>query len=90
MKRSALAGLFITAAMLASPVFAADDLCDVNLQKVKDGITSAGTIGEPAQGELMAAQRAAQMAKDNGDDKTCIAQSQRAIQILSDVQKGKG
>ena len=29
MKRSALAGLFISAAMLASPVFAADNnLCD--------------------------------------------------------------
>lgn len=36
MKRSALAGLFITAAMLASPAFAAgtkDDLCQINLAK---------------------------------------------------------
>jgi hypothetical protein len=90
MKRSVLAGLLITGALLASPAFAAEDLCDVNLQKVKDGITSAGTIGEPAQGELLAAQRAAQMAKDNGDDKACIAESQRAIQILADAQKGKG
>lgn len=90
MKRSALAGLFITAAMLASPVFAASDLCDVNLQKVQDGITTAGTIGEPAQGELMSAQRAAQTAKDNGDDKACIAESQRALQILADAQKAKG
>ena len=31
MKRTALAGLFISAVMLASPVFAADDLCQITL-----------------------------------------------------------
>lgn len=36
MKRSALAGLFVAAALLAPSVFAADDLCTVNLQKIKD------------------------------------------------------
>ena len=39
MKRSALAGLFITAAMLASPAFAAGetDLCKINLDKINNG-----------------------------------------------------
>ena len=39
MKRSALAGLFITAAMLNSPAFAAGeaDLCKINLDKINNG-----------------------------------------------------
>ncbi len=32
MKRSVLLGLFVTASMLASPSFAAEDLCAVNLK----------------------------------------------------------
>jgi hypothetical protein len=36
MKHSAIAGLFITAALLASPVFAADkDLCENNIKQIK-------------------------------------------------------
>ena len=44
MKRTALAGLFISAVMLASPVFAADDLCQINLQKINDAVASSGEI----------------------------------------------
>ena len=39
MKRSVLAGVFVTAAMLASPVFAAGneaDLCQINLEKINN------------------------------------------------------
>ncbi len=36
MKHSAIAGLFITAALLASPVFAADkDLCVTNIKQIQ-------------------------------------------------------
>ncbi|PWB34446.1 hypothetical protein DCO48_06980 [Pseudomonas sp. SDI] len=39
MKRTAISGLFITAALLASPVFAEDDLCAANLQKIDGNMT---------------------------------------------------
>ena len=46
MKRTALAGLFVAAAMLASPVFAnepaKDDLCAINLQKINDAMATSG------------------------------------------------
>ncbi|EPN04256.1 hypothetical protein A259_23496, partial [Pseudomonas syringae pv. actinidiae ICMP 19070] len=32
MMRTALTGLFLSAALLASPVFAADDLCGANIK----------------------------------------------------------
>ena len=54
MKRSALAGLFITAAMLASPVFAAGDkdLCEINLNKINDGKATLATDSTGKSGEI--------------------------------------
>ena len=36
MKRSVLLGLFVTASMLASPSFAVEDLCAVNLKTIEN------------------------------------------------------
>ena len=36
MKRSVLLGMFVTASMLASPSFAAEDLCAVNLKTIEN------------------------------------------------------
>ena len=52
MKRTALAGLFISAVMLASPVFAAetvpakDDLCAINLQSIENAMATSGQTSE--------------------------------------------
>ena len=52
MKRTALAGLFISAVMLASPVFAAEDLCQINLQKINDAVASSGEISSDLQDNI--------------------------------------
>lgn len=54
MKHSALAGVFITAAMLASPAFAAgktDQLCQINLDKINNGkaLLATDTTGKAAK-----------------------------------------
>ena len=54
MKRSALAGLFMTAAMLASPAFAASDkdLCQINLDKINNGKALLATDTSGKSGEI--------------------------------------
>lgn len=74
MKHSAIAGLFITGALLASPVFAADkDLCAANLQTIKDFETSQPSISENSEDNVKAAREKAEAAQKAGDDKECVA-----------------
>lgn len=86
MKRTAFAGLFITAALLASPVFAADDLCDANLQTIKDARTSASTnLSTDTKAELAKTENKAIAEKDKHTDagtKECIALTTKAISEL--------
>jgi len=85
MKRTALAGLFISVAMLASPVFAADnDLCTVKLQELKDKVTSIPATSENTTMEIKRMQGEAEAAKASGDEKKCIT---AATQALSRVDK---
>lgn len=79
MKRTAL---FITAALLASPVFAADDLCTLNLQKLNDALASNTTLGEPLRQEVQDLQMKAEQAQQSGDTKACINHSTMALQRL--------
>jgi hypothetical protein len=73
MKHSAMAGLFISAALLASPVFAADkDLCDGNIQKLDDFVKSAPSIPETTMDSVKAAQEKAKAARASGNEKDCI------------------
>jgi hypothetical protein len=86
MKRTTLTGLFITASLLAAPVFAADDLCAVNLQKIKDEQTIS-TPAKPAVSDTNTATlEKAQAAHAKGDEKTCITETTK---ILSDIEKSK-
>jgi hypothetical protein len=86
MKRTTLTGLFITASLLAAPVFAADDLCAVNLQKIKDEQTVA-TPSKPAVADTNEATlKKAMAAHAKGDEKTCITETTK---ILSDIEKTK-
>lgn len=86
MKRTTLTGLFITATLLAAPVFAADDLCAVNLQKIKDAQTtetpSKATVADGNAETL----KKAEAAHAKGDEKTCITETTK---ILSDIEKSK-
>ena len=90
MKRSTLAGLFITAAMLASPVFAAGepDLCKINLDKINNGKALLATDTSGKSGEIDTAVAQAQAAHAAGDEKKCIEITAKALQQLQDLDKG--
>jgi hypothetical protein len=86
MKRTTLSGLFITAALLASPVFAAEDLCDVNLTKIKNEQATTTAANQSQTDDISTALKSAEAAKASGDTKDCIAQTGK---ILSDLEKSK-
>jgi hypothetical protein len=93
MKRSALAGLFITATMLASPVFAAaqEDLCQINLQKIKDAKVSTEVMSEQLSADIDASVQQATAEKAKGTEestKNCISITTQAIQKLQNNTKG--
>jgi hypothetical protein len=91
MKRSTLAGLFITAAMLASPVFAAektDQLCQINLDKINNGKALLATDTSGKSGEIDTAVSQAKAAHAAGDDKKCIEITSKALQDLQNSDKG--
>lgn len=73
MKHSIIAGMLITAALSASPVFATDeDLCDSNIQKLQDAINTAPATSENAMDNVKVALKKAQEAKAAGNTKDCI------------------
>jgi hypothetical protein len=73
MKHSAIAGLFITAALLASPVFAADkDLCKQNISQIQQVLDSDPATSENAKDNIQAGLDKAKAAQAAGDDKGCV------------------
>ncbi|SEN50431.1 hypothetical protein SAMN04487857_11951 [Pseudomonas sp. ok272] len=83
MKHSAIAGLFITAALLASPVFASDeDLCASNIQALNDAITTAPATSDGALENAKAALANAQKSQASGDHKACVAETTRMLQKI--------
>jgi K+-transporting ATPase c subunit len=89
MKRTALTGLFLTAALLGSPVFAADDLCGANLQTLKDAQTSSGTNLSPENKKMIEeTEKNAMAAKAKGDEKTCVELTTKTITSLKNIGSG--
>ena len=89
MKRTALTGLFLSAALLASPVFAADDLCDVNIQKLKDAQTSSSTNLSPEVKEMiMKTEQDAKTAQADRDKDKCISLTTQALTKLNNIGSG--
>jgi hypothetical protein len=91
MKRSALAGLFITAAMLASPGCAAektDQRCQINRDKSNNGKALLATDTSGKSGEIDTAVSQAKAAHAAGDDKKCIEITSKALQDLQNSDKG--
>ena len=90
MKHSALAGMFITAALLASPVFAADDLCATNIQKLQDAVDAKMSVGENSLDNVKAALDKAKAAQTAGNDKDCIAISTGMLEKIQLREPSKG
>ncbi|KTC12195.1 MULTISPECIES: hypothetical protein [Pseudomonas syringae group] len=89
MKRTALTGLFLSAALLASPVFAADDLCGANLQALKDAQTSSGTNLSPDVKEMLEkTEKDAMAAKKAGDEDKCVKLTTQAKTKLQNIGSG--
>ncbi|MBW3503403.1 hypothetical protein [Pseudomonas sp. NKUCC02_KPG] len=86
MKRSVL---FVLAGLAATPVFAADDLCTINLQKLSDYKATASTLGQPLLGQIHDARVEAQKAQAEGDIQKCISLTNKALQDVVNSQKGQ-
>jgi hypothetical protein len=85
MKRTALLypAALLSAALMASPAFAADDLCVTNLQTIKDTLTTKGTtLAESTKTEVMELQATAEKAHSAGDNKKCAEVSAQAVTKL--------
>ncbi|MBV6288670.1 hypothetical protein [Pseudomonas aegrilactucae] len=88
MKRTAITGLFLSAALLASPVFAADDLCATNLQKIDDNMATAGATSQDTQNSLKNDVDDAKAAQAAGNTKDCIEITGRILQDQDKATKG--
>ncbi|MDQ0125523.1 hypothetical protein J2W17_004489 [Pseudomonas lini] len=89
MKRTAFAGLFISAAMLASPVFAADnDLCTSKLQELKNKVTSLPASSSNTAMEIKRLMSSAEASKAAGDDNKCVTEATQAS-ALADQQRNQ-
>lgn len=84
MKRTAITGLLLSAALLASPVFAAEDLCASNLQKIDDNMATAGATSEGMDDAVSKSVQDAKAAQAAGNTKDCITITSK---ILSDQEK---
>ena len=89
MKRTALTGLFLTAALLGSPVFAADDLCGANINTLENAEVSTGTnLAADTKTGLAKTIQDAKAAKAAGDEKTCIELTTKQITALKNIGSG--
>jgi hypothetical protein len=89
MKRTALAGLFISAAMLASPVFAADNnLCTSKLQELKNKVTALPASSANTAMEIKRLLSSAEASKASGDDKKCVTEATQGLS-LADQQRNE-
>jgi len=90
MKGTALSALFAAATLLASPVFAAEDLCTTNLQKIDDSMATAGATSEGLDKAITEHVDKAKAAQAAGDTKECIAITSKVLERLKKTEKGSG
>ncbi|UQY32981.1 hypothetical protein K8U54_14695 [Pseudomonas fulva] len=74
--------MFVIAAVLAAPAFAADDLCTVNLQKLDNAVATKATLPEPLKQQVADAKKKATDAQAAGDLEACGTYAQEALQLL--------
>ncbi|MEI2832614.1 hypothetical protein [Pseudomonas mosselii] len=90
MKGTALSALFAAATLLASPVFAADDLCAMNLQKIDDSMATAGATSEGLDTDITKDVDQAKAAQAKGYTKECITITSKVLERLDKTEKGSG
>jgi hypothetical protein len=89
MKRSAISGLIITAALLASPAFADDmGLCTTNLATLNNSMADAISLDDGAMTQLKTLKEGAEKDKAAGKTKDCIDKTTEALKVLEDSMKG--
>ncbi|KAB0490148.1 hypothetical protein [Pseudomonas vancouverensis] len=89
MKRSVLLGLFVTASMMASASFAAEDLCAVNLQTLNNAKAQIQGTDMQARVEASVQTAKAYQAENTkqGTEK-CITETTQTIQDIQNANKG--
>jgi hypothetical protein len=84
MKSTALAGLFISAALLASPVLAADNnLCTSKLQELKNKVTSLPATSTNTAMEIKRLLSSAEASQASGDDKKCVTEATQGLSLAN-------
>lgn len=74
--------LFFTAALLAAPTFAAEDLCTVNLQKLDNRKAEMTTLVSPMKEQVEEHRVEAEKARDAGDLESCGTHAAKALQMI--------
>lgn len=69
-------------AMLASPAFALEDLCTVNMQKLDDRSTEILLLGSPLKEQVEDLKAQAMTAKAAGDVEACGTHAAKALKLL--------
>ncbi|MHC6223913.1 hypothetical protein ACYU03_03870 [Pseudomonas sp. X10] len=88
MKGTALSALFAAVTLLASPVFADEDLCTLNLQKIDDKIATAGATSEGLDKAITEHVDKAKAAQSAGNNEDCIAITSKVLERLEKTEKG--
>lgn len=84
MKRTAIAGLFMSAAMLATPLLAADNnLCTSKLQELKAKVSSLPASSDNTTMEIKRLLASAEASKAAGDDKKCATEATQALSMAN-------
>ena len=91
MKRSALAGLLITATMLTSSAYASNDSdqCVMKLQEVNSKLSSTTTLDAATKGVVITKAEQAKAAHAANNDKECVSLTQQALQDIQSHAHGQ-
>jgi hypothetical protein len=81
--------LLAAALMVSGSAFAAEDLCEANLQKLQDEKVSTGQIGQPLLDQIRGKRMEAQAAQKAGDTKKCIDLTTQALVMVNKADKGQ-
>ncbi|ALU62192.1 hypothetical protein [Pseudomonas syringae] len=89
MKRTALTGLFLSAALLASPVFAADNLCAANIKTIENAkISSSTNLSTENKKMLDDTVKNAKAAQAQNDENKCVEVTTKTITALKNTGSG--
>jgi hypothetical protein len=83
-----ISALFIATAMIASPAFALEDLCTVNMQKLDNRSTEILLLGSPLKEQVEDLKAQAMTAKAESDLEACGTHSGKALKLL--IVEGSG